>query len=305
MKVFILSISFILFTNVLSAQISMVRDVKKFKESIKDNPLIIVTTDTVLQNLYNNVFTNNWSYGTFAFSDPEAYVNNLHAGKFYLKPTDVVFVGHWDGVGSHEAWTDVYKYLTLYIASDLHVEKMKSKTDKIDQRDIIRHTKEHSSIDQCIILPLEKKKIDGVLRYNFGIMKNNLQQIKQCFDNEKGSVYYRDFANEEKLAQLKTQTLYIVVDDPNNVPFKGELSTYPYAYKFITNKALEDSILHTNSEFYYMHFAYTPDKYQFQIGIVNSLTGEEIFHDKTMNMSDNILISDRKINFLVKKINSK
>lgn len=294
MKTFILLMFFLVFVNELNSQISMVKDVPGFKEAIKGTGLTIVTSDTSMRRLYTQVFKNNWDYGAINFENTEDYKKNLTVDKFYLQSIKSVFVGYNEGGKNGIYYTKSFEYLTFYIASTSYVDDEKNNTQ--DRR---------RSLEQCIILPLEKKMIDGVRRYNFGILKNNLQQIKHCFDREEGSVYYGDFANNEKLAALKNQTLYIVVDDPTNVPFKGELADYPYDYKFVSNKELEDAVLYTNKEFHYMHFAYTPDKYQFQIGIINSRTGEEIFHDKTMNMSNGILISDRKIKFLVKKIEGK
>ena len=114
-------------------------------------------------------------------------------------------------------------------------------------------------------------------------------------------MYYRDFSNNEKLSKLKEDTLYVVQDDSNNPSLRDLFSkNYPYKYSFISNSTLENYILHSKKEFYYMHFAYSTELWQNQIGVVNSLTGEEIFHNKILTRD--LQISERILKNFVSEI---
>lgn len=241
--------------------------IKKLPEILEGSAIRILAFDTITPDLYREAFSG-WPYSSITFETDSNFMDKLKQDKVYMGNIHVSVYSL-----DYKSLYKSFDYMMIFIPTKHYTNALKKKQPI-----------SLSYLKKFAIFPLEMKDFNGVKRYNFGVLKNHLRQIKSAAELGKDINYYRNYHNKDKLALLKTDTLYIVNDHPGNQDFAKTIKDhYPYPYKLISNPELEDAILHTDKNFYYMHFAYTSDLGQYHIGIVNSQTGEEIFHDKIMN----------------------
>ncbi len=182
-------------------------------------------------------------------------------------------------------------YLILFIPNEKSIEQLKTLTAiKV------------SALKEYVIFPIEPKIIDGIIRYNFAVLKNNIQQLENAMDLKRDCKFYKDFADQESLSVLKKDTLFIVSDRSIDTTISVFKTNYPYKCVFITSKVLEAKVKTISEPFYYMHFAFSDEYYQNQISVVNAYSGLEIYHNKLM--STELLISERILKELVVEIDN-
>lgn len=267
-------------TNVLKSQVT-VKGAKKLLKKFEHSTLNIVGADAISQKMYLKVIKNELPFEKIVFIDDNNFMSHLKLNEYYLVNLKVK-------VSSDYGYTGAFSSLSVFKATQRII-------NIIDKNKDLSYT----SLRSCIESPIEAKKFESIQRYNFGVFKNMLQQVKDACEKGKDGVFSKDYANK-KLSLLKHDTLFIVQDNPerNYLPdlFRNH---YSYAYKFISNTDLEDFVLDSNKDFYYLHFDYSQMRGTNQISIVNSLTGNQIFHDQSHTPD---LLSERMLKMIVEKI---
>jgi hypothetical protein len=287
-----LVISFLLcFTFVLKSQVT-VHGAKRLLTEFEKSTLNIV-------GVYLRVIKNELPFNTIVFLKEDNFMNHLKLNEYYLVNLNANVNGDY---GYLRSWSSLIVF-----------KATKRITNVINKNKDLNYT----TIRACLEFPIEIKKFgldqtsetdvlsntSIVDRYNFGVLKNNMQQVVNACEKGKDIVFIKDYSDKKKLSILKQDTLFIVQNNPirNYLPdmFKN---FYPYKYKFISHDSLEDLLLNSTKDFYYLHFDYSSRSMTNQISIVNSLSGDQIFHDQSITVN---LLSERMLKMLVKKIEAK
>ena len=130
--------------------------------------------------------------------------------------------------------------------------------------------------------------------YKLGFLKNYFQFINDKISNNENYWFYQEDSFTEKIADLKSKTLYVpaylmkhlVRDEENNEKVDEKLEDYfkdySYKYELIEDDEINNKILN-NEEFYYLRYARVNAERFIQI--VNSKTGEIIYTNYKSGMS--------------------
>lgn len=286
------------FTFVLESQVT-VHGAKKLLTEFEKSTLNIVGVDTALQKMYLRVIKKELPFNTIVFLQNDNFLNHLKLDDYYMVNLNANVSGDY---GYLRSWSS----LVVFKATKRIMNVINKNKDL-----------NYTTIRACLEFPIEIKKFGlnqkpeadtlsntgTVDRYNFGVLKNNMQQVVNACKKGKDIVFIKDYADKKKLSILKQDTLFIVQNNPirNYLPdmFK---KVYPYKYKFISHDSLEDLLLNSNKDFYYLHFDYSSRSMTNQISIVNSLSGDQIFHDQSITVN---LLSERMLKMIIEKIGAK
>ena len=251
---------------------------------VRHQALHVIISDTSLKKYYLSALKQNQIFDTIIFIKEKKISEKIEPGKVYL--SSMKFILHLTSSGGIR----LINYLILFIPSEKSIQRLKT-------QNAIKIT----DLKEYAYFPLEPKNIDGIKRYNFAVLRNNIQQLENAINLKTDCKFYKDFIDNKAISNLKEDTLFIVSDRITDTTANLFKANYPYKYAFITSKVLESKVENVIKPFYYMHFSFSDEYYENQISIVNALTGEEIFHDKIMNYEKEI--SDKKLFFLIDKIN--
>jgi hypothetical protein len=282
----LLQFSILLFLsfNWASAQIT-VKNAKKLDAKLHNQHLYVVISDTSLKKLYKSALENITIFDSIFFIKEKRFESKIQANNCYL--SSMSFFSIYGANGNYR----LMNYLMIFSPNQKSAENLK-----------FDHFIKLHAMDEYAFFPLELKKINNSFRPNFGVLRNNFQQLSMSLESSKDLEYKHDFFNHEALSALRHDTLFVVLDDIKDTATINLFSkNYPYKYSFMSNEEHEKMVLSQYKSFYYMHFSFSEEYLHNQISIVNSSTGEELFHDKIMNYEKEI--SDKRLFFLIDKIN--
>ncbi|MBC7696498.1 MAG: hypothetical protein H7141_13755 [Burkholderiales bacterium] len=285
-KLLLFSILFVLSFNWISAQIT-VKNAKKLETKLRNQHLYVVISDTSLKKLYKKALEGITIFDSVFFISEKRFESNIQPNNCYL--SSMRFFSIYGTNGNYR----LMNYLMIFSPGQKSVEEFK-----------YYHFIKLQAVDEYAFFPIELKKIGNGFRPNFGVLRNNFQQLSKSLDLDKDLKYNQDFSNSNALSALKHDTLLVVLDDVKDTATINLFSkNYPYKYAFISNEAHEKKILTSGKSFYYMHFSLPEENFHNQISIVNSATGLEVFHEKIMVMNNEYEISDKRLFILIDKIN--
>lgn len=260
-----------------------VENAESLNLKVRHQALHIVISDTSLKKHYLSALKQNQIFDTIIFIKERKFSEKIEPGKVYL--CSMKFILHLTSSGGIR----LMNYLILFIPSEKTIQRLKT-------QNVIKIT----DLKEYAYFPLEPKTINDIKRYNFAVLRNNIQQLETALKLKTDCKFYKDFIDNKAISSLREDTLFIVCDrliDTTSSLFK---ENYPYKYAFITSKLLESKEENIIKPFYYMHFSWADEYYQNQISVVNAYTGSEIYHNKIT--STELLISERILKELVGEI---
>jgi hypothetical protein len=163
-------------------------------------------------------------------------------------------------------------------------------------------------IARCVLYenddaPASSEKLSensAIYNWGPGYLKNQVQQFSILLESKKKKSLYAPVKNEEKIKELKDQTLYIPdyliqknlpKNQSKEMAAKELLKEYKFKYQLIDSRELNNKILDDAKGFYYfLYIKSGTDKYT---AVCNSLTGEVIY-SKYKPISYDIKTSDFK-----------
>lgn len=298
-----------------TAQYSFSKLKDKNIERFKNSTTIFFLSDQFTIEEYDNILKDNWTVTPYIIKDiKELDTHVFKEGESFFRPDN-----HSIALTNNSVQTSSYIFYNhiLYLIDDVKTNKKgKRKTTTLKIADIYFT----GDVDARFSAFFNAKNAKGsMVNFKLGYLKNFFQNINNSLEKEISVEIYDDLATVE-LKKLKTDTLYIdksvalgfekitnkklikMLEKNNSLQRIDEVLAnfsegYPYPYKIVSPKELNDKILNAEEDFYYlMNNQLNSNKV---ITIFNGKTSDIIYNNHS-KMSYKIKSKDLKK--IVKKI---
>ncbi|WP_320815343.1 hypothetical protein [Flavobacterium sp.] len=288
-------IIFLLFFSFSFSQVSVSRshrglfkDLKKedYKEIKKRKTIFVI--DSFDEIKFEEMLKTFWDLNKYEVLSREKYEENKE--KYISEDYSIFeFSGLLVTITSQSGMTTEYLYLNYnyFYYTDVKVNNGKIKFDKTEVASVFFSGDADSMWN--IISTLKYGNLQNQLyNYQLGYMKNYLQFIQKNLKDDWYSWTFASDYDKKVVKKLSKTTLYIPSyintkyngwdgtdterEDPNEL-FKK----YEYKYEWISNEDLNNKILNTKEDFYYL--MYTKINSSKLVSVVNGKTGEIIYRD--------------------------
>jgi len=204
--------------------------------------------------------------------------------------TSVETINLYKGGSSGINWSNTHIYLELWTVSDKYFTAKKKK--ELTNKDHVQIARIELFTDfPTLMSPKNLYQTnysgDGHIRnWSTGILKNYLQKLMQMLNSGNEQKLYDQIVNNEKVKELKNQTLYVpdyvltkfnkfTGDETKKHDEKDIMEDYKYKYSLVSIDELNKKILDDKNPIYYMvYIKSSTDKF---ITVLNSQTGEVVY----------------------------
>lgn len=276
-------------------------------DEIKNSKTIFVIPNELDENGFKKIINDVWTINDIVFVTEDNFEDNKFSKNVIIKLINQE--GRKDKViiGSAEPDKTVKEYIifnfSLFTPSQNRAVAQIFFTPNIKKREIITNSSNRKSALEKIIIKKKQKKnkeIAGFYNFDLGYIKNYFQFLNNRLENNL-NVKLRDYyVDKHEVKNLKKSILFapewmMKRYDPFSSSIKRiekpekYFSKYKYNYEVISNEELNNKILNSKEDFYYlMHTQVNENKI---ISVINGKTGNMIYR-KTSKTSYNIQPKD-------------
>lgn len=265
---------------------------------------------------YAKVYQDFWELSKVEIISPNEFLNNVKANAYYATIT----VSMDKGENTEKHADRIFYFISIWSFNPDKIEKYINKMKKGDDIDM----REYKDFSTGFVFWMNKNMkftINDVIggeyfggKYNIfggvGVFKNKLQQLQIGIINNSKSIFRKELTgfnsinvvNKTQLTDLKKNILYIPkqslldADKGTYISVKSVFADYPWKYELIDMVALNDKILNSTENFYYLK---KDDNIHLQI--INGYTGEDVYLEMVKGFSFNVF-SSKKLERLIKNI---
>lgn len=242
------------------------KDLERFKLS----KTIFFFTDQFTLEEYDKILKENWTVTPYIIKDISEFKNyKFKAGESYFRPTNYTI-----SLSKGQVQSSSYLFFNnvLNLIDDVKINKKGKRKMSITKISDIYFTGDINA-RMSAFLNAENTK-GSMVNYKLGYLKNFFQNISNTLVEGRSVEIYDDLATVE-LKRLKTDTLYIdksvilgfdkitnkkllkMLEKRNALENIDAIITnlsenYPYPFKIVSTEELNDKILNTNVDFYYL-----------------------------------------------------
>ncbi|WP_158848137.1 hypothetical protein [Algibacter sp. L1A34] len=276
-------------------------------DEIKNSKTIFVIPNELDENSFKQIINNVWTINDIEFISEDNFDYNKFSKNVIIKLINKE--GRKDKVTFDSAVPDktVKEYIifnfSLFTPSQSNAVAQIFFTPNIKKREVITNSSNRKSILEKAIIKKKQKKnkeIAGFYNFELGYIKNYFQFLNSHLDKNINAKLRDLYIDKHEIKNLKKSTLFaphwmMKRYDPFSSTIKKiekpekYFSKYNHNYALISNEDLNNKILNSKENFYYlMHTQVNENKI---ISVINGKTGNIIFR-KTSKTSYNINSKD-------------